>query len=204
MSLRRYFVFFATCAALSLLINCGGSSSSSTTTTTTQISNITVSPTSAAIVVGQDQAFTATVKNSDGTILSGGTLAWTSSNTGVATITPTGVATGAAPGNTQITAAAEGVTSSAVTLTVTNKVVTVTISPLSTTVAKGATVQFTAVAKDASGNVIQGAQFQWACNASSIATIDQTGLATGVSPGTVAITASSGGISSQVAMLTVQ
>ncbi|HZU23587.1 MAG TPA: Ig-like domain-containing protein, partial [Terriglobales bacterium] len=145
-----------------------------------------------------------TVKNSSGTVLAGGVLSWTSSATNVATIDSAGIATGVAPGSTQITAAAEGVTSTAVTLTVTANVATVTISAPSNSVAVGSTLQFSATAKDSSGNVIQNAVFQWASNASSIATIDNNGLVTGVSHGTVIITASSGGVLSAPFMLTVQ
>jgi uncharacterized protein YjdB len=181
-----------------------GYKSPSTTTTTTQIATITISPPNSAVSVGQNQAFTATVKNSDGSILSGGVLSWSSSATNVATIDSAGLATGVAPGATNITASSEGVTSTAVPLTVLAKVASVTISAPSTTVKAGSTLQFTAVANDASGNAIQGAVFQWSSSASSIATIDNTGLVTGVSPGgPIMITASSGGISSAPFMLTV-
>lgn len=187
------------------LAGCGGSSSSTTTTaTTTQIATITVTPATSAVTVGQNQAFTATVKNSAGTILSGGQLTWSSGSTSVATIDSAGIATGVAPGTASITVTSEGVTSTPVTLTVTPKVASVTISPMSTTVKVGSTVTFTAKAFDASGNQIPSAVFQWSCSASSIATIDSNGNVTGVSPGTVSITASSGGISSPLAMLTVQ
>ena len=190
-----------TALALVLASGCGGSSPS---TTTTQIATITITPTNSSIPVGQNQAFTATVKDSNGTILSGGVLAWSSSATNVATIDSFGLATGVAPGTTNITATSEGVTSSTATLKIVPKVASVIISAPSNTVKAGATLQFSALARDSSGNAIPNAVFQWSSSASSIATVDSSGLVTGVSAGgPITITASSGGISSGPFMLTV-
>lgn len=204
MSTSRRFIFgLLALLPVVFLAACGGYKSP-TTTTTTQIATITVTPANSAITVGQNQAFTATVKNSDGTVLTGGVLTWSSSATNVATIDSAGIATGVGGGATQITASSEGVNSTAITLNVTPKVASVTISPMSATVNVGATVQFTAVAKDSSGNVIQNAVFQWASQASSIATIDNNGVAKGIAHGgPIQITATSGGVPSP-AMLTVQ
>src|SRR5579883_2883477 len=108
-----------------ILAGCGGgSSSSSSGGSQPTISTITVSPASPSIAVGATQQFTATAKDSSG-------------NT-----------TGVAPGTTQITASAGGVTSSPDTLTVTAPVVaSITVSPSSPSIAVGATQQFTATAK---------------------------------------------------------
>ena len=63
------------------------------------------------------QQFTATAKDSNGDTISGVTFTWASSATSVATInSSTGLATGVSPGTTQIMASANGVTSSADTL----------------------------------------------------------------------------------------
>jgi uncharacterized protein YjdB len=204
--IRRYAQFaLLVLPVIAVLAGCGYKSSTTTTTTaTTQISSITVTPPASSITVGQNQPFTATVKNSDGTVLSGGVLTWSSSATSVATVDSAGIATGVAPGSTQITATSEGVSSSAVTLNVTPKVASVTISAPTNTVAVGSSTQLSAVAKDASGNVIQNAAIQWASTASSVATIDNTGLVKAVAPGTVMITASSGGVLSMPLVLTVQ
>lgn len=204
--IHRSALFVAVSLSLGLLEACGGSSSSSTTTTTTQIATITVTPASSAITVGQNQAYTAAVKNSDGTVLTGGVLTWSSSATSVATVDSAGIATGVGAGSTQITASSEGVNSAAVTLTVSPRVASVTISTANgaNTVSVGSTIQFSAVAKDSSGNAIPNAVFQWASSASSIATIDQNGLVTGVRPGGVMITGSSGGVLSAPFTLTVQ
>lgn len=53
-----------------------------------------------------------------------------------------------------------------------------------------ATAQMAAVARDANGNVITGRSFSWRSDGDLVARVSQTGAVTGVSPGTVIITAS--------------
>ncbi len=65
----------------------------------------------------------------------------------------------------------------------------VTIAPSSATIAEGATQSFTASAFDASNQPITGVTFVWSSNAPSVATVNASGVATGVSPGDATITA---------------
>ena len=181
-----------------LLQACGGGSSSSA-----KVASITVSPTSGSVSVNGSQTFAATALDSNGQTVTGQTFTWASSNTAIATITSAGVATGVAAGSSQITASDAGVTSTAATLTVSPAIATVTLSPLSATIKVGQTQQFTASATDASGNTVTQAQFTWHNTFGGVASIDANGLATGLAPGTVMITASASGMTSQVATLTV-
>jgi hypothetical protein len=122
----------------------------------------------------------------------------------VATINTSGVATGVSSGTTQITATVDSVASEPATLTVLPQVASVSVSPMNATIKTGATQQFTATAKDAQGNDLSGVVFNWAIDYSGVATIDNTGLATGISPGTAHITANVGSVTSQIATLAVQ
>ncbi|HLH06808.1 MAG TPA: Ig-like domain-containing protein [Terriglobales bacterium] len=182
-----------------LLEGCGGKSSSSTST----VASVSVTPATSSVSINGTQTFTATALDSSGNTVTGQTFTWASSNTGVASITQAGVATGLKAGSTQITAATAGVTSTAVTLTVSPAISSVTISPASASIAVGQTQQFTATAKDASGNTVSQAVFTWYNSFGGVANIDNTGLATGLAPGQVVITASTGGITSSAATLTV-
>jgi uncharacterized protein YjdB len=181
-----------------LLQACGGGSSSTST-----VASITVSPTSGSVSVNGSQTFAATALDSNGQTVTGQTFTWASSNTAIATITSAGVATGIAAGSSQITASDAGVTSTAATLTVSPAIASVTLSPLSATIKVGQTQQFTASATDASGNTVTQAQFTWHNTFGGVASIDANGLATALAPGTVMITASASGMTSQVATLTV-
>ena len=70
-------------------------------------------------------------------------------------------------------------------------VASVVVTPGSPSIAMNTTQQFTAVAKDASGNTMSGVTFAWTSSATTVATINSsTGMATGVSAGSTQITAS--------------
>ncbi|MDB4909644.1 MAG: Ig domain protein group 2 domain protein [Gemmatimonadetes bacterium] len=176
--------------------------------TAVPVATVTISPTTQSVVVGgTTPAFTAVTKDANNNTLTGRVVTFSSSNTAVATIDAnTGVATGVAPGTTSITATSEGKTSDAATLTVDPVPVgSVTISPTSESVVEGSTTPaFTAVTKDGSGNVLTGRTVTFSSSNTAVATIDPTsGVATGVSPGTSSITASSEGKTSNPATLTV-
>jgi|GEM_PF-133129 len=164
------------------------------TVTTATLTAIQVTPATPSIADGSTQQFVATGTYSDGsTQVITTDVTWTSSNTTVATITLGGLATGNAPGQSTITAALPGVTGTA-TLTVTAATVDfLTIAPLTPSIAKGATVQFTVTATFTDGttqNVTSSAG--WTTSAVATATV-VGGLATGVEVGTATITATYGG-----------
>lgn len=66
---------------------------------------------------------------------------------------------------------------------------TITLSPTSSTIAIGATQQFTATAKNASGTTVSGVTYTWKSSDTNVATVDANGLATGVAAGTTEISA---------------
>ena len=57
----------------------------------------------------------------------------------------------------------------------------------------GETVQLTAVVRDQNSNVMAGASVTWMSGAGTVATVNASGLVTGVAGGTATITASVGG-----------
>lgn len=158
------------------------------------VSTVVVAPATASIVVGGTQQFTDTLKDASGAVLSGRVVAWTSSDTTIATVdATTGLATGVAAGAVTITATSEGKSGKA-TLTVTPPpVATVSVTPPTATIAAGATQQFAVALLDAKGDTLVGRTVTWSVDPSALATIDATGLATGVAAGTVTITATSEG-----------
>jgi uncharacterized protein YjdB len=89
----------------------GGLSSVATATTgasTAPIASVTLTPASGTVTVGNVQQVTATLKDASGNVLLGRVVTWTSSNTGVATVSGTGLVTGVAAGSATITATSEG------------------------------------------------------------------------------------------------
>src|SRR5208337_4548501 len=130
---------------------------------------------------------------------------WSSSSAATAPIsgdaTNSGVAATAAQGTTTITASAIGVSGSA-TLTVTAPtLVSITLSPQSTTIPQGATQQFTAtgVYTDGSTQDLTSAA-AWSSSATVVAAINSSGLAAGLFQGTATIQASSGSLSASTTL----
>ncbi len=69
----------------------------------------------------------------------------------------------------------------------------VTVAPASASVARGATRQLTATLRDASGNVLTGRTVTWGSSNPSVATVNASGLVTGVGVGSATVTATSEG-----------
>ena len=174
----------------------------------TQIDSITVSPAAVSLGTGSTAQLTAI-----GTISHGShpastenitsTVAWTSSSTSVATVSSAGVVTGVGAGTTTITASMQGfggtINSNQAVVTVTGSgggtkgstLATVSIIPSAQSVGSpGETSQFIAIGTTSTGATedLTG-QVIWSSSSTPIATINATGLATGVGQGTTTITA---------------
>ena len=155
------------------------------------VASVTVSPAAPSVVVGGTQQLTATTLDATGATLTGRTITWTTSDATKATVNSTGLVTAVAGGTATITATSEGKSgTSAVTVTV--PVATVTVAPATASIAVGATQQFTATLKDASGNTLTGRTVTWTSMNTNYATVNSsTGLATAVAAGTATIKATS-------------
>ncbi|HEV8448247.1 MAG TPA: Ig-like domain-containing protein [Gemmatimonadaceae bacterium] len=180
----------------------GKSGLSTITVLQVPVATVTVAPVSTTVTVGNTTGFTATTKDAQGNVLTGRSVTWGSNNTAAATVNSSGVATGVAPGAATITATSEGQSGSA-TLTVNPvPVATVTIAPPSPdTVFIGYTTQLSAVTKDGNGTVLTGRVVTWQSDNTSAATVDATGLVTGVAAGVANITATSEGKTNSVTMV---
>ncbi|MDE2047192.1 MAG: Ig-like domain-containing protein [Betaproteobacteria bacterium] len=159
---------------------------------------LALSPPNASVTVGGTAQFTATAKDGGGNAVTGLSTVWASSNPSVASIDAAGKLTGLAVGSTNVTAAAGGVTSAPVPVTV-NAVVTiasVTVSPTSLSLSVGANAALSAVVKDTGGNTVASAPVTWQSSNTAVATVDSTGRVTAVAVGSAQVTAMSGSISS--------
>src|SRR5256884_8398012 len=149
----------------------------------TAVASVTISPAPASVQVGQTLQLTATPKDSAGGILVGRTVTWASGNPSIATVSPSGQVTGAAPGAAPITATSEGKTGTA-TLTVTTvPVASVPVSPATATVLVAPTPQLTATPKDSAGSTLTGRTVTWVSSNTSVATVSTNGQVTGGAAG---------------------
>src|SRR5882724_4559724 len=172
-----------------------GTAAMTVTTVTVPVASVAVSPTPASVPVGQTVQLTATPKDANGNALSGRTVTWSSNNTSVGTVNPSGLVTGVVAGSTTITATSEGQSgTAAVTVTAGPlPVASVTVSPAPASVPVGQAVQLTATTKDANGNTLTGRTVTWASSNTSVGTVNGSGLVTGVVTGSTTITATSEG-----------
>ncbi len=167
--------------------------------------SLQVNPLTPSIAAGTTQAFTATGTFSDGSTQNlTASVSWSSSVPAIATITAGGLANGIATGQATIAATAGSVSGSTV-LTVTPATLSaITVAPANPAIAPGTTQSFTATGLFSDGSTQDlTTSVSWSSSIPSVATINTSGLATGLAPGQTTITASSGSISSNSAVLTV-
>jgi len=174
----------------------GKSGTATVTVTAAPVASVTVTPPTAAVIVGQTATLTAQTLDASGNPLTGRAVSWASSSTAIATVSQTGVVTGAGPGTATITATSEGKSGTA-TVTVNAPppapVVSVTVDPTTANLTTGGTQQITATPRDGQGNALTGRAVTWASANTGIATVTQAGLITAVAPGTTTVTATSEG-----------
>src|SRR6185503_17791650 len=180
------------------LSNVASASTLSVTQPTPVVTTVSVSPASASIGVGATSALQATVKDQNGNVMSGQTVTWSTSNAGVATVNSNGVVSGIAAGSATSTANASGVSgTSAITVTAAPPpppvVTTVTVAPTSASIVAGATTTLQATVKDQNGNAMSGQTVTWSTNNPAAATVNASGVVTGVAAGSAIITATSSG-----------
>src|SRR5207247_776355 len=171
----------------------GQSGTAAITVTNVPVVSVTVTPASASIQQGQTIQLTATPKDANGNALSGRVVTWSSSNTAVASVDVSGIVTGVAAGSATITATSEGQSGTAAITVTSVPVASVTVSPASASVQAGQTVQLTATPKDVNGNPLTGRTITWSSSNTSVATVNSSGLVSGVVAGSATITATSEG-----------
>ena len=157
------------------------------------VASLTVSPHSASVATNGTVQLSVTLRDANGTVLTGRTVTWSSRDSSTATVSGTGLVTGATPGTTEVYATSEGHADSS-TITVTAPAVaSVSVSPSSATLRVSNTSQLTATVRDAGGNVLTGHTVTWSSSATATATVSTSGLVTAVAPGSATITATSDG-----------
>jgi len=156
--------------------------------------SVSVSPPADTLYPAQTSQFGATVKDSAGGVLSGRTVVWTSSNGAIATISTSGLLSAVAVGSATVSASVEGKTGTAAVSVIPVPVASTTVTPGSASLFTGATQQFTATLRDASGNTLTGRPVTWSTSSISVAMVNSaSGLVTAVAVGTATITATSEG-----------
>jgi uncharacterized protein YjdB len=185
----------------------GGKADTNTTLVVpASVATVNVSIGSSTIAVGGTTVVTATSKDGTGNVLPGRSVTWSSGGTGTASVsvggvdpttqldtaTVTGVAIG---GPVSITATSSTNVQGSAQVTVATAINHINLSPNQFTINTHATRAVTATAFDVGNHAISGVVFTWTTKSSgAIASVDPTGLVTGVGPGSDSVYASAQGI----------
>ena len=153
------------------------------------VASIDVTPKTSSIGVGGSVQLHATPLDSSGNPVSGVSVSWSSSASGVASVSSSGKVDGNGAGQATITASAGGKSGTS-TITVTRDVDRVVITSQPVTLnAIGDTARYTAQALDATGAVINGVTINWSTGNTSIASVDALGRVVSKGVGGTAIIA---------------
>jgi len=192
----------------------GSSNSGSSSGTPVSLSSILVTPGAASVQAGTGQQFSAVGTYSDGSSKSLTTsVQWSSSNPGVASISPAGMANAAASGQTTITATSGSVHSSASLAVSTSgsgsgggsgsgpALTSITVSAASSSLPVNTVEQFTATGSfDDGSSEDLTALVTWNSSVPATATITTGGSATGVAAGTTSVSATMAGVNGSMTL----
>lgn len=167
------------------------------------VARIEATPPSLTLTAGETRPVTVRVLDDGGATLANRRLFWSSQHPQVATVSPSGLVSGVAPGATQV-AVSVGGKSAIIPVTVNARPVSlVRITPASLVMVEGASTTLTAQALDAAGDTVSGRPVLWATSDAAVATVTSTGVVSTVAPGTANVTATIDGVVG-TAILTVQ
>ncbi|MEO8561885.1 MAG: Ig-like domain-containing protein [bacterium] len=184
----------ATSAIVLGVLSCGGSKSSAPTSTAGAIE---INPPAPTLALNATLALQAQLKNASGSIVDDAVIVWSVRDPSIVSVSSTGLVTALALGTTQVAASSQGKSALSTITVLRTPVATVVLRPDRVDAVVGSLTQLIATALDASQGTLVGRGFIWTTSNASVATVDATGLVTGIGPGSAAIAATSEGKSAQ-------
>lgn len=165
------------------------------------VSSVSVEPSSKSIVVGASQLLVAVLRDARGAPVTGRTVAWSTSNQTIATVSNAGQVTAISVGGpVAITATSEGRQASAQVTVIPVPVAEVRLAAPATDMNAPDSVQLSVQVSDASGKLLTDRSVTWSSEAMGVATVDAKGLVRSVGAGTVIIRASVEGVLATIAI----
>jgi trimeric autotransporter adhesin len=155
--------------------------------------NIQVAPAPVTLRRGNVRQFTATPRNAAGTPITGLTITWQSSNSAIASVSPTGEVTALAPGNVVIAATANQISGSS-SVTVTEVPIgSISLAPLTKGIQVNEEFVPDLTLRDTAGNLLPslGRPINWTSSSTITASVSNAGVVRGLRAGTARITAAS-------------
>ncbi len=167
--------------------------------TNVPVTGITISPSTVSLQTGTSYTLSASITPVSATNKE---VTWSSSDTGVAVVSSTGVVTGKAPGSATITGeSADGKKTSKSVITVTSPLAGVSISPATVTLEVGKTFLLNPAFSPANTT---SKSMLWNSENPAIASVNTNGLVSAVAPGTTTINVTADGGLKATCTVTVQ
>ena len=152
-------------------------------------SAVIVSPGQVTLFAAQTVQLSALVTDDRGQVLTGQTVSFSTSNSAVATVSTSGLVTGVSAGSATITATSDAAVGTAVVTIVPDPVAAVDITPASSSIIAGNTVQLTATPMNVSGQPLTGRTIFWSSGTPALASVSSSGMVTGLAAGNAVIIA---------------
>jgi uncharacterized protein YjdB len=161
-----------------------------------QVATIIVTPATSTLVLNAQLPLQAQVQDASGASVPDAAVTWTVQDPKIVSVSAAGVVTALAVGSSQVAANAFGKSGLAVITVTKPPVASVRLQPDQADVAVGATLQLSASALDGNGTAMPDRAIAWTTSDAAVASVNGSGLVTGVAAGTATITAVSEGKSS--------
>ncbi len=164
------------------------------------VATIQLTPPTSSVRAGSTVTLVARPTDVEGQLVDVGAIAWSSSNTTIATVSTTGVVSARAPGEARIAASAMGKSATATVTVMAREVAAVVVTPATISMRVGVSGPLNAQTIDADGGTLTGRVITWTSSNPAVAIVSAEGTVTGVSAGAATITATSEGRSGQAAV----
>jgi uncharacterized protein YjdB len=191
----------AACAALGALLGVACHHTPDGPGDGSAVTTVNVSIRAAQLVVGDATIASAILLNAQGDTITDRTARWSSLTPAVASVTSSGVVTGLQAGLATVRATSGLATGDVQVLVKNPSAGTVTLSrDTATLVLPGGSTQLIATARDTAARLIENPVIVWQSSAPLVASVNSTGLVTGVAAGAATITATVDAASVQAAI----
>lgn len=184
-------------------VGCSRSDSGTAPPVEVTIASVTVAPATVSLVEGSTTTLTATVTGSNGAIVSGAPVSWSSETPAVATIAANGASatvTSVAPGTATIRASAGNLSGTAQVTVTRAPVARIAIALGERSLLRGDSATATATALDASGKSLTGRNIVWSSSDPGVILPTSAGVVRARNRGAAYLTATSEGRTDSIAM----
>lgn len=182
------------CACGVWLTACGGGSESTPTTPAPKpVATVTVTADRTRLLETESATLQAIARDASGAPLTDRSIAWTSTDAAIATVTASGVVTAVHAGTVSVSASAESKSGSIALTIVPIPAAAIVVGATRSTIFTNDTLRVVATVNDSVGRALVGRTVAWSVSDATVASVSPIGLVTTVAPGTVTVSATTEG-----------